>query len=150
MKQLAMQCTSVPNSLEKLFSEYADGLRTPTLKELMFTLKPIIESFEAVYIVFDALDECQDRPEFLDVLEQIHGWQLGTLHLLTTSRPEYDIARVLNSLVSHDVPMDRSLVDEDIRLHVSTRLEKDKEFKFLPEKERKMVENALAEGADGM
>ena len=46
--------------------------------------------------------------------------------------------------------MDKCLVDKDIRLHVSTRLNKDKDFKFLPEKERKMVENTLAEDADGM
>ena len=116
----------------------------------MSTVKSIIGSFENVYIVFDALDECQDRGEFLELLEEFHGWALSTLHLLTTSRQEHDIARMLNTLVSYNIPMDRSLVDEDIRLHVSRRLGQDKEFRMLPEEERKMVENSLAEGAGGM
>ena len=103
-----------------------------------------------MYIIFDALHECQHRREFLGLLKQFHGWALGPLHLLTTSRQEHDIARVLNPFVSYDIHMDGSLVDEDIRLHVSRRLGQDEEFRMVPEKERKMVENALAEGAGGM
>jgi len=150
MKQLGFQCGNVPNPLEKLFSEYADGLRSPALEELMSTLKTIIASFEHVYIIFDALDECQDRRHFLKVLKQMHGWELSTLHLLATSRQEHDIARVLDTLVSHDVQMEQTLVNGDIHVHVSKMLDHDDEFKMLPVKERKLVENTLADGASGM
>jgi hypothetical protein len=149
MKQLAMQCASVPNSLEKLFSEYADGLRSPTLKELISTLKSIVATFEYVYIISDALDECQDRRYFMKVLKQIHEWGLSTLHLLATSRQEHDIARVMDTLVSHDVHMEWILVNGDIRVHVSKTLDDDDEFKIPPVKEKKLVENTLADGAGG-
>ena len=150
MKQLGFQCGNVPNSLEKLFSEFADGLRSPTLEELLSTLQSIIASFEHVYIIFDALDECQDRRHFLQILKHIHGWELSTSHLLATSRQEHDIARGLETLVSHDVQMEQTLVNGDIRVHVSKTLDYDDEFRMLPVKERKLVENTLAEGAGGM
>ena len=150
IKQLSFQCASLPDALAKLFSENAEGQRTPTSQELISTFKSIIRSFENVYIVFDALDECQDRREFLKLLQIIHGWELGTLHLLATSRQEKDIAKVLNTLVSHDVAMDETLIDGDIRFHVSKTLDHDNEFGMYSEKERKMVETALADGAHGM
>jgi len=46
--------------------------------------------------------------------------------------------------------MDQQLVDRDIRVHVSKTLDSDNAFKRYPEKDRKMVENALTEGAHGM
>jgi hypothetical protein len=150
IKQLSLSFSSTPDPLEKLFSENADGHRSPTSEQLMSTVKSFIRSFENVYIIFDALDECQHRREFLGLLKQFHGWALGPLHLLATSRREQDIATVLETLVSHDIHMDETLVDEDIRLHVSRRLGRDEEFRKVPEKERKTMENALAKGAGGM
>ena len=113
-------------------------------------MKSIIESFENVYIIFDALDECQDRRNFLTLLNKIHSWEIGTLHLLATSRHEQDIAKILTTLVTYIVPMDESFVDGDIRFHVSKTLNDDPEFGVYSGKERKMVETALTEGAHGM
>ena len=136
--------------IRKLFSENAKGHRVPTSEELISTLKSIIESFENVYIIFDALDECQDRRNFLTLLNKIHSWEIGTLHLLATSRHEQDIAKVLTTLVTYIVPMDESFVDGDIRFHVSKTLNDDPEFGVYSGKERKMVETALTEGAHGL
>ena len=148
--QLSSQCPRTPDVLEKLFSEKGEGRRTPTLEELTSTLKSIIETLEHAYIVFDAHDECQDRRDFLKLLKEIHGWKLGTIHLLATSRQEHDIGRALRILVSHGIPMDDNLVDDDIRLHVSKTLGYDDEFEMYSAEQKKMVENSLAEGAHGM
>ena len=113
-------------------------------------MKSIIESFENVYIVFDALDECQDRREFLTLLKKIYGWEIGTIHLLATSRHEQDIAKVLTTLVSYNVPMDENFVNGDIRFHVSKTLSDDPDFGMYSAKERNMVETSLTEGAHGM
>ena len=150
IKQLSVQCAGTPAGLEKLFSENAKGRRLPTSEELISTLKSIIESFENVYIVFDALDESQDRRDFLTLLRKIHSWEIGTIHLLATSRHEPDIAKALATLVSSNVPMDKYFVDGDIRFHVSKTLNDDPEFDMYSGEERKMVETALTEGAHGM
>ena len=48
-------------------------------------------SFEATFIVIDALDECIDRSELLNGVESIMGWENIDLHLLVTSRREQNI-----------------------------------------------------------
>ena len=94
-------------------------------------------------------DECQDRREFLTLVKNIHSWEIGTIHVLATSRHEQDIAKVLTTLVPYNVPMDKNFVNGDIRYHVSKTLSDDPDFGMYSAEERKMVETALTEGAHG-
>ena len=78
---------------------------------------------------------------------------VGDLALYTCwqpSRQEEDISKVLNTLVSHDVPMDESLVDGGICVHVSKRLDHDKGFELYTTEEKEMVKAALIKGAHGI
>ncbi|KAF8466287.1 hypothetical protein JB92DRAFT_2022963 [Gautieria morchelliformis] len=150
--QLSMQCASTPHALESLFSKNEQGHthQAPSQEDLMSTLKTIIRGFQAVYIVFDALDECPERSRFLKVLREGHDWKLDTLHLLATSRKEGDIQKALSGLVSHEVLMDKSLVNGDIRVYVSRRLVDDVEFSMYSAHEKEMVKTTLTQGAHGM
>ncbi|KAF8532438.1 hypothetical protein JB92DRAFT_2679476, partial [Gautieria morchelliformis] len=150
IEQLSSKCTSIPDSLEKLFSAYADSRRSPALDELKSTLMSVIGSFKNVYIVFDALDECPSRPEFLKLLEEIHGWNLDHLHLLATSRKEQDIEETLSGLVSHQMFMDERLVGGDIQVHVSRMLDNDIKFSKCSAEMKETIKMTLMKGADGM
>jgi hypothetical protein len=151
IKQLAVQCASTPQPLESLFSANEQGThRGPSQEDLMSTLRTIISNFRAVYIAFDAVDECPERSSFLKVLREVHDWNLDTLHLLATSRKEGDIQKALSGLVSHEVPMDESLVDSDIQMYVSRRLVEDVEFSMCSEDEKGMVKTTLTQGVHGM
>src|ERR1700736_2400935 len=79
-EQLSSQCSLCPESLAALYSQSLDGQRQPSIEGLMIALKHIIGSFQHVYVIVDALDECQDRAQLLVVIEEINDWQLGTLH----------------------------------------------------------------------
>ena len=116
----------------------------------MTTLKSMIGAFANVYIVFDALDEYSERDELLRVLELMHGWEIGTLHLLATSRKERDIEVGLDSLVSHHVPMDEILVADDIQMHVIRTLDEDIKLQKYSEEEKELIETRLKGGAHGM
>ncbi|KAF8482351.1 hypothetical protein JB92DRAFT_3268310, partial [Gautieria morchelliformis] len=145
IKQLSVQCMSIPPTLESLFSKNGqDGTdRDPGQEDLMSTFKIIIRSFQAIYLVFDALDECPERSSFLKVLREVHDWKLDTLHLLATSRKEGDIQKALGGLVSHEVPMDKCLVDGDIQVYVSRRVVEDIEFRMCSAGEKEMVMTTL-------
>ncbi|KAF8503966.1 hypothetical protein JB92DRAFT_795411 [Gautieria morchelliformis] len=150
IEQLSVQCASIPHALESLFSKNEQGgaHRGPSEEDLMATLKRIISSFRDVYIVFDALDECPERSRFLTMIRDIHGWEFGLLHLLATSRKERDIEEMLGGLISHEMPMDESLVDNDIRAHVTRTLEE--KFRMCSAGEKEMVMTTLIDGAHGM
>ncbi|KAF8501835.1 hypothetical protein JB92DRAFT_863791 [Gautieria morchelliformis] len=155
VEQLSFQCASIRDALEKAYADNADGHRSSrtdrpwTIEQLLSIVESINENFKNVYIIFDALDECQDRRNFLSILEKIHGWGLGALHVLATSRKEREIEVTLSSLVSHQVSMDEDLVQDDIRLHVSERLAHDIEFRVYSAEEKTMVEATLVDGAHG-
>jgi hypothetical protein len=150
--QLSLRCASAPHALHSLFSQNErDGVhRDPGQEDLMSTLRTIIRSFAAVYIVFDALDECPERSGFLKVLREVHGWKLDALHVLATSREEGDIQKALGGLVSREVPMDETLVNGDIQVYVSRRLVEDIEFSMCSADEKEMVKTTLTQGAHGM
>jgi hypothetical protein len=150
IQQLSSKCTSIPDGLEKLFSSCADSGQSPSPEELKSTLKSIMSSFENVYIVFDALDECPSRPEFLTLLEEIHGWDVDTLRILATCRKEQDIEETLSRLVSHQVFMDERFVDGDIEVHVSRILDDDIRFSRCSPDMKENIKATLMEGAHGM
>ncbi|KAF8514298.1 hypothetical protein JB92DRAFT_2677115, partial [Gautieria morchelliformis] len=148
--QLTVQSTTIPHALETLFSRNAGTRRSVPQEELMSTLKSIIGGFKAVYIVFDALDECPERSRFLGAIKDIHDWKIDTLHLLATSRKERDIEDRLSGLISHEVPLYENLLDGDIRVHVSSTLEGDVKFRRYSAGEKEMVMTTLMQGAQGM
>ncbi|KAF8528725.1 hypothetical protein JB92DRAFT_749607 [Gautieria morchelliformis] len=150
IKQLSEKSAIAPNILRQLFSDSNEGRRHPTRQELMAALKDITGSFQHVYIVLDALDECPERDELLTLLRDIMDWGLGTLHLLAASRRESDIEDMLDSVTSHQVYLDESLVDDDIRVHVSKTLDLDIKFSRCSTEEKKIIESTLADGAHGM
>ena len=58
--QLSFQTSSCPDSLAALYSQNQNGQRHPTIQSLMMTLKDIVRGFERVYMILDALDECDE------------------------------------------------------------------------------------------
>ncbi|KAF8527663.1 hypothetical protein JB92DRAFT_2698293, partial [Gautieria morchelliformis] len=134
----------------KLFSDKGNGQGSLSPEELKSTLKSIISTFEDVYIILDALDECTDRHRFLGLIKEIQGWNFDTLHLLATSREEHDIEKTLRDLVSHQVSMDEGLVDSDIRRYVSRKLEDDNKLSKYSAEKKETIKTTLIDGAHGM
>ena len=113
-----------------------------------------MRQFTHAYIVLDALDECTQRQELMDVLETMAAWQLGNVHLLTTSRKERDIENSLESYVREEdtICLQRDVVDRDIQRYVQQRLSDDKTLAKWNKNTavRQEIEAALMRGACGM
>ena len=116
----------------------------------MVTLKHIIGGFKEVYVVLDALDECWDREQLLALVEEIVNWKIGKLHILATSRAEWDIADCIGPLVTAQINLCSTLVDADIQIHLHERLRNDSKLKRWPAKVHEQIEEVLMEGAHGM
>jgi hypothetical protein len=113
-----------------------------------------MQQFTHVYVVLDALDECTQRQELMDVLETMAGWRLDNVHLLMTSRKERDIESSLESYVKEEdtVCLQRDVVDRDIQRYVQQRLSNDKALAKWNKDAivRQEIEAALMNGARGM
>ena len=111
----------------------------------MKTLRSILNNFEHTYIILDALDECAERKELLDLIGDIVDWNLDIIHILVTSRKERDIEDYLQSRVTSQINIQSTLVKADIQVHVRERLQNDPSMKKWPLEIRGEIEEELME-----
>lgn len=152
--QLLQRSVMTPRNLDALFSSCEDGQRQPSLDALLEVTWQIMQEFSQIYVVLDALDECTQRLELMDVLKTVAGWQLQNLHLLMTSRKERDIESSLKDYVDEEdtVCLQSDVVDKDIQRYVQQRLSDDESLvKWKKDAAiRQEIEGALMRGARGM
>ncbi|RII22710.1 hypothetical protein CUC08_Gglean013428 [Alternaria sp. MG1] len=152
--QLVQRSVVIPKGVDALFSSCENGQRKPSSHALLQVIKEAAQEFTHVYVVLDALDECAQRLELMDMLEAVAEWQLDNLHLLMTSRKERDIERSLEEYIREEdaVCLQRDVVDQDIQRYVQQRLCVDKGLAKWNNNAvvRQEIEAALMGGARGM
>jgi hypothetical protein len=152
--QLVQRSVTIPRGIDALFSACDNGQRQPPLAALLEVTPQAIQQFTHTYVVLDALDECTQRQELMDVLKTVAGWQLDNLHLIMTSRKERDIESSLKSYVREEdtICLQTDVVDKDIQRYIQQRLSDDKTLtKWRKDAAvRQEIEAALLNGARGM
>ena len=130
IRQLNSTDPIVQQALQTLFDSCINGDRQPEISQLESTLQRMIEGFQDVYIVLDALDECVGRNELLEGIQTMMGCCRSRLHILTTSRRERDIEDSFDGILdkSHKICLQTSVVDSDIRTYVHERLLSDRKL----------------------
>ena len=143
--QLSQQSTGIP---PPLMETYGGGHQQPSVASLQLTLERIVEGFEHVYIVLDALDECTDRQKLLAWIDDIFRRKCGNVHILLSSRLEADIEERFGCLDSLSrVSLAGSSADTDIATYLDAMLSKMVRWDA---QTRVRVRSVLLDGADGM
>lgn len=141
-------------TIESMFYSHGRGKRQPTLDALLKALRELIRELPISYVVLDALDECNDRTELLEILETIVRWDLTKLHIIVTSRRERDIEISLKPLIGEpsQICLQSKIIDNDIRTYVRHRLSVDKNLKRWQKNVdvHQEIETALMGKAHGM
>ncbi|KAL5113368.1 hypothetical protein ACEQ8H_008749 [Pleosporales sp. CAS-2024a] len=154
LSQLLQRLVTIPKGVNALFLTCNNGNRLPSLHALLEVIPQVIQQFMHVYIVLDALDECTQRSDLMKTLETVAAWQLDNMHLLMTSRKEWDIERSLEGYVKEEdtICLHRDVVDKDIQQYVQQRLSYDKTLaKWNKDAAiRQEIEDALICGARGI
>ena len=152
--QLSTQGPSRSEALESLFSSSINGSRQPTSASLLTALRKMIQEIGEVFIILDALDECNERWRLLGIIEEMAGWGSGKSHVLVTSRREKDIEEVFEPMLNDEqmICCQSALINSDIRVYVRERLRTDpglKRWRNHP-KMQEEIETTLLSKADGM
>jgi hypothetical protein len=155
LAQLASQSMRyVPKALKDLYTcskDGRDGKKLPPTFEGMYnTLISLVSEFDQVYICLDALDECINRKQLLDILKRILEESLVHLHILATSRKDRDLEVSFTKLATRITGLKTAEVDADIQLYVEGQLSKDWKFTEPPIDIKEDIKRALMEKADGM
>jgi ankyrin repeat domain-containing protein 50 len=100
------------------------------------------------YILIDALDECSDRIDAVNVLRRLINTS-DSVSLLVTSRKEQDIISVLQPHIDVVLPIQNAKVNVDVAIHVRQCLDNDPTL-WRCESVKSEVVKTLVDGADGM
>jgi hypothetical protein len=150
IRQFSTPYGGVPSVLTKLYHSFHSGGAQPSVESLETTLLLILEAFDDVFIVLDALDECTERKDVLKWIKQTTSWRQGKLHLLATSRLEEDIAKHLRLLDPNYVYIKQDLVGRDIERYIITILDGEDTFEHWGNEIKAIIKNTVLKSAGGM
>ena len=136
--------------IDQLYEQH-DQLHKPAEDELLHLLMELLCCFKQVYMVIDALDECNDYCQLFDqVIRVIHEWQLPQLHLLMSSRREQDMTVTIGEYTLAEISLSAGLVQNDIISYIHSVVGKDHRLRKWGHEVQEDVKNALIRGANGM
>ena len=152
MVQISKWIPKASGVLRDLYKDKFSGQMPPEVQELKSTLHQMIEDSKprSVYIVIDALDECQERRDLLKFLKEIRDWNQGHVHLFATSRNEADLFDALDPVITQRISLEESVAAQDIIAYIQDHLQSDIRLSRWPEDVRKEIGTALLKGANGM
>ena len=140
----------MPEVLINLYTHYGNGYQMPSTGSLQNTLQKILDGFNSVFIVLDALDECIEREKVLNWAESFllqKNKNLG-LHIIITSRPEKEINDKFKNYPCVD------LVEEsegcDIVAYINDQLDQDSDLQEWDLETKEEIKSTLMNQADGM
>jgi hypothetical protein len=152
--QLSQQSIKIHASLDTLFASHEDGKRQPSLDALLEVTHQIMQQTPQVYIMLDALDECAQRTELMEILVTMARWELQNMHITATSRRERNIESSMKEFVDqqNSICLQSKVVDKDIQQYVQQRLLNDKSLSKWGKDValRQEIEAALMKGSQGM
>lgn len=162
VRSLCSQRRDTPTVIEEEYMQARYGDLSPSTKSLMNMLNSVLDGFENVYVLVDALDECpklgkdqsRERDELLERIHEICSWNKPCLHILTTSRKEKDVEESLADLSKNiynfqTVTVHGHHVEQDIRKYIQRKLAA-RQFKTWEPELKREVQEELAAQAGGM
>lgn len=151
LRQLSANEPRVPSAVQRLYDKHQEIGHSPSTKDLKDALIDTIQTLgKEVYIMLDALDEIlEDGKERTRVLKQVATFAslgLRNLHLLATSRDEWDIRRNLGPHSGGGISIQNWKVDQDISKYVDSCLQ---ELTDLSQEVKTAIQNKVGSKAHG-
>ncbi|KAF2469207.1 ankyrin [Lindgomyces ingoldianus] len=148
LKQLVQARPSLVGPVELLHKQHADRGTRPSPDEVFSALRDVLARYSTVYIVIDALDECQDsdgtRRQFLTKLRDL---QVGRdVRLMATSRFIPEIVDWFNQALKLEVQASK----EDVKRFVAGQICRLPKCIQRNSALQEIVQEKIVEAVDGM
>ena len=150
LRQLCALKASLPRALIDFHSLHSRKGRPIFAGNLVACLTQVIQEFERVFVVIDALDEFEEGQERNELLNSLTSLAETSLKVIVTSRPHpNDIRRRLSDFTSFEVEAN----PDDVKLFLNGTIDNDEEALEIIERDeslREDVVDTLMERARGM
>ncbi|PQE05385.1 hypothetical protein CJF31_00011154 [Rutstroemia sp. NJR-2017a BVV2] len=116
LKQLVQEQPSIPDNVKTLYDRHKDKRTRPSFDEILGILQTVVTIYSEVFIIVDALDECQIsdgcRQSFLSNLFKLQA--TCRVNLFATSRPISSIEKEFEGSVKLEIRAS----EEDVRRYL--------------------------------
>lgn len=147
LKQLASSGPELPGPIAEFYKRFQYVGGQPKAEDLQTVLLLTCKEFRQVFIVLDALDECdakRHRRSFLGFLKALMN---TSVQVLVTSRPHpYDIKQTLDACPT--IKIEAS--DSDISTYLSHEIAERGDMDLIDEHLEEEIVTTLVKGAQGM
>ena len=109
-----------------------------------------MSGFQDVYLFIDALDECSNLEEVLELVKLINRWSIRSCHLLVTSRKELPIVNSLRQAMPTELDLTSMPVHQDIAQYIDHMLFFATELKTWNPNAKELIKLTLMEKGAGM
>jgi hypothetical protein len=146
LKQLIQERPSIPEPVVNLYDRHADRGTRPSLEEILSALQAVVSSYSKVYVVIDALDECQKdaRSQLLTTLHKMQS--KGSLSFMATARFIPEVMQQFSLSPSLEIQAS----DSDVKLFVAGQMYLLPEFVQRDGELHKAIQDGISTSADGM
>ena len=146
LKQLAQKQPSMPESIGSLYEHHKRKGTWPALAEILEVFHSVVGNYSRVFIIIDALDECQASDgDRMRLLSEIFSLQAKTgANLFVTSRFIPEIMKKFEGIIVLEIRAS----DEDVSRYVEGRMSQSiiSEYPGLQD----TIRTEIVKAADGM
>jgi Cdc6-like AAA superfamily ATPase len=148
LKQLCLGWASLPDCVKKIYEKHGNKRTRPSLDEILGNLHSVVEMYSRVFIVVDALDECQIssgcRQKLLAELFSLQE-KCGA-NCFTTSRFIPEIIDQFKTSISLEIRAST----EDIDIYIKSHMNQLPAFVQQRQGLREEITTGISEAVDGM
>jgi len=148
LRQLAHKQPCLPDSVKNVYSRHKNKLTRPSFDEISRALQSVAAMYARVFIVVDALDECQEsyhcRVKFL---KEVFSLQVNNrANLFVTSRHRPDIEKEFERSVTLEIRAN----NEDVLRYLEDHISQLPSFVSKQPHLQKNITNKIVDTIDGM
>ncbi|UKZ67484.1 uncharacterized protein TrAtP1_008645 [Trichoderma atroviride] len=148
LKQLIQKQRRIPDCVQILYDEYNEIQKRPSLTELLEALHSVSSLYSKVFILVDALDECQETDGCRKIfLSEILKLQRETnVNIFATSRFVQEIADTFDQSVHFEI----RAKDEDVQAFLDSRMDRLPNFILTKPDLQNEIKTKISQLSDGM
>jgi hypothetical protein len=144
LKQLVQKQHSMPETIKSLYERHNDIRTRPSLEEISEVLRSVVGNYSRVFIIIDALDECQNPRR---LLSEIFSLQVKTeVNLFVTSR----FIPVIMKEFERSMFLEIRASDEDVLRYLDGHMPQLPSIVYRNPRLQEEVKSTIVKAVDGM
>jgi hypothetical protein len=148
--QLCVYLDILPGILVTAYKNCGSGTTSPSRDVVQQICSSACQHLPEVFIIIDALDECNEIGQVAAWLKNMLSIGGGGLHVLITSRDKLDITAHLSKISQQQVIQLDNFTGADIELYIDSRMKESEQLMLWSQDIQTNIRDSLLAGAGGM